>query len=55
MNKLSVSELQNYRKIEAAIHRLVEMGLVADTGRRKWSDKTGRYEIVWASTKLDRK
>jgi hypothetical protein len=36
--------------IEAEIQRLVEMGLVADSGRRKWSIWTGRHEIVWTRT-----
>jgi hypothetical protein len=38
--------------IEAAIQDLVEEGLVFDTGRKQWSNRTGRYEIVWAHTGL---
>jgi hypothetical protein len=38
--------------IEAAIQDLVEEGLVFDTGRKRWSKRTGRYEIVWAHTGL---
>ena len=37
-------------EIETAIQELVEEGLVADSGRRRWSERTGRYEIVWRST-----
>jgi hypothetical protein len=37
-------------EIEAAIQRLVEEGLVEDSGRRRWSERTGRYEIVWVAT-----
>jgi hypothetical protein len=36
--------------IEAAIQDFVGKGLVADSGQRRWSERTGRYEIVWAST-----
>ena len=36
--------------IEAAIQDFVRRGLVADSGQRKWSERTGRYEIVWEHT-----
>jgi hypothetical protein len=36
--------------IEAAIQKLVRRGLVVDSGQRRWSQRTGRYEIVWEST-----
>jgi hypothetical protein len=36
--------------IEAAIQDLVRKGLVVDSGQRRWSERTKRYEIVWAST-----
>ena len=35
--------------IEAAIQDFVRKGLVADSGQRRWSQRTGRYEIVWES------
>jgi hypothetical protein len=34
------------RSIEEAIQ---DLGLLIDSGRKKWSQRTGRYEIVWAS------
>jgi hypothetical protein len=37
-------------EIEAAIKDLVEEGILYDTGRRRWSERTGRYQIVWAHT-----
>jgi hypothetical protein len=37
-------------EINLAIQRLVEKGLVFDTGRKRWSERTCRYETVWAST-----
>ena len=36
--------------IEAAIQDFVGKGLVADSGQRRWSERTGRYEIVWEYT-----
>ena len=35
-------------EIIAARQELVEMGLLVDSGRRKWCEETGRYEILWA-------
>jgi hypothetical protein len=40
---------QIQRSIEAAIQELVRKGLVVDSGQRRWSERTGRYEIVWES------
>jgi hypothetical protein len=39
-------------EIRLAIQRLVEKGLVFDTGRKRWSERSGRYETVWAGTGL---
>jgi len=36
--------------IEAAIQDFVAKGVVADSGQRRWSERTGRYEIVWEYT-----
>jgi hypothetical protein len=36
--------------IEAAIQELVRKGLAVDSGQRRWSQRTGRYGIVWEST-----
>jgi len=33
--------------IKARIGELVEMGLVVDSGQRRWSEETGKYEIMW--------
>jgi hypothetical protein len=35
--------------IEQALQDLARKGLIVDTGRRRWSARTGRYEIVWAA------
>ena len=37
------------RSIEEAIQELVRKGLAMDSGQRRWSQRTGRYEIVWES------
>jgi hypothetical protein len=36
--------------IEEAIQDLVRKSLVVDSGQGRWSQRTGRYEIVWEST-----
>jgi hypothetical protein len=36
-------------EIRAAIQDLVRKGLVVDSGQGRWSQRTGRYEIVWES------
>lgn len=33
--------------IDKAFKKLVEQGVIVDSGERKWSDRTLRYEIVW--------
>jgi hypothetical protein len=38
--------------IEQAIQDLARDGLIVDSGRRRWSDRTGRYEIVWAASEF---
>jgi hypothetical protein len=35
--------------IEQAIEEAARMGLIVDSGERRWSERTGRYEIVWKS------
>jgi hypothetical protein len=35
--------------IEQAIQSLARKGLIVNSGRRRWSERTGRYEIVWIS------
>jgi hypothetical protein len=38
--------------IEQALQDAARKGLIVDTGRRRWSDRTGRYEIVWAASEF---
>jgi hypothetical protein len=35
--------------IEEAIQHFVSKGWIVDSGQRRWSQRTGRYEIVWES------
>ena len=42
------------RSIEEAIQDLVRKGLLIDSGRKKWPQRTGRYEIVWESKLVGR-
>lgn len=37
----------NPEEVERALRDLIEMGLVIDTGRREWSNETGRFHTVW--------
>jgi hypothetical protein len=37
------------KAIEEALYRLAREGLIVDSGERRWSEQTGRYEIVWKS------
>ena len=35
--------------IEQAIQNLAREGLIVDSGRRRWNELTGRYDIVWVA------
>jgi hypothetical protein len=39
---------EELNEIRAAVQELVRKGLVVDSGERRWSERTKRYEIVWA-------
>jgi hypothetical protein len=39
----------DYDAIEQAIQDLAREGLIVDTGRRRWSERTRSYQIVWAA------
>jgi hypothetical protein len=40
---------QKYEMIEEAIRTLAAQGLLYDTGKRKWSERTRSYQVVWAA------
>jgi hypothetical protein len=35
--------------VEQALQDMAREGLIVDSGRREWSELTGRYEIVWVA------
>ena len=38
--------------INEVLEGLKTLGLLRDTGRRRWSDRTRSYQIVWEFTEL---
>jgi len=44
-----LSDEEKHEAIEEALRSLAEKGLIFDTGRRRWSERTGTYQIVWAA------
>jgi hypothetical protein len=36
-----------YEDISRAIQDLAEEGLIVDSGRKKWCERTRQYEILW--------
>jgi hypothetical protein len=49
LDLILVPGIISHVEFEAAIQDFVGKGLVADSGQRRWSERTGRYEIVWES------
>jgi hypothetical protein len=43
------TEQEIYGAVDEAILRLAREGLIVDTGRRRWSERTRSYQIVWAA------
>jgi len=41
--------------INEVIQEAVRRGYLVDTGKRRWSERTGRYEIVWKRTAKSRR
>ena len=46
---IALAPKEKRKAIEEALHRLAREGLIVDSGERRWSEQTGRYEIVWKS------
>jgi|tagenome__1003787_1003787.scaffolds.fasta_scaffold5604875_1 hypothetical protein len=40
---------QDLAVIDGALQEAVRLGIIVDSGKRKWSQRTGRFEIVWKS------
>jgi len=43
------SDDELHEAIEETIQDLAREGLIVDSGRRRWSERSGRYEVVWRS------
>jgi hypothetical protein len=41
-----------YNEVVKVIEGLVKDDLLVDSGQKRWSERTGRYEIVWVLTEL---
>jgi hypothetical protein len=52
MKREPISDPKVLDEIQEAIEKLASNGLIVDTGRRKFSPRTGRYEIVWAAASV---
>ena len=35
--------------LDQVFEEAVRKGIIVDSGKRKWSERTGRYEIIWKS------
>ena len=35
--------------LDQVFEEAVRKGMIVDSGKRKWSERTGRYEIIWKS------
>jgi hypothetical protein len=42
-----------YDAIKEVCQDAARKGLIVDSGRRRWSERTRRYEIVWTSLIYD--
>ena len=51
-SKMATSRQLAEEAVEEALQQLPREGRVYDTGKRKWSSVTRKYEIVWASSEL---
>jgi hypothetical protein len=52
---LDSMERLTFEEIVQAREELVAMGILRDSGRRKFEPRTGRYEIIWVMTELGRR
>jgi hypothetical protein len=48
------NQIVTYEDICQAIQDLAEEGLIVDSGRKKWSKRTGQYEILWMLSPIAR-
>jgi hypothetical protein len=48
---LNKNETQIRLAIDEAIRQAVNEGLLVDTGKKRWSEKTQTYQTVWRRTR----
>jgi hypothetical protein len=46
-NDKSNNETQIRMAIEEALQDLARKGVIVDSGKRRWSERTGQYQIIW--------
>jgi hypothetical protein len=46
--KYEFNRTVTYEEICQAVQSLAKEGMIVDSGRKKWSERTGQYEILWA-------
>jgi N12 class adenine-specific DNA methylase len=46
---IPLDRVEMLEAIDEALQEAAQRGLIVDSGKRKWSKRTGRYEIVWNS------
>ena len=50
-HKPGMSEAEWHREIGAAIQELVRKGLLVDSGKKRWSERSKCYQTVWVAAK----
>ena len=45
--QLSFNEKEKHKAMEQTLQKLAREGLIVDTGRRRWSERTRSYQIIW--------
>jgi hypothetical protein len=45
----AIDENNMYESVNEAIQELAREGKIYDTGKKRWSERTGSYQIVWAA------
>jgi hypothetical protein len=45
--KCDFNQIVTYEDICRAIQSVAEDGSIVDSGRKKWSSRSGQYEILW--------
>jgi hypothetical protein len=52
-NLLAMTDTELRRGMQQAMRTLARNGLIADSGRRRASKRTGRLEVVWESKMVE--